>query len=120
MMEYVLWHHPRCSQSRKAFALLEERGIAFQTRLYLREVPTVAELQQVLHKLDISATNLIRKTERVFKEIPNSDSLSSEEWIEWMHRYPILIQRPILMDDHQAKIGRPPENIFNLSSLTAS
>lgn len=54
MMEYVLWHHPRCSQSRKIFSLLEERGIAFQTRLYLQEVPTVAERQQVLHKFNFS------------------------------------------------------------------
>lgn len=109
-----LYHNPRCSKSRQALALLEEKGISPEIRLYLSDVPSKKELTTILNKLDIPAEKLIRKGEKVYKEQFKGEKLSQGEWINAMVEHPKLIERPILINGDKAMIGRPPENVLEI------
>ncbi len=112
-----LWHNPRCSKSRQAKALLDERGIAYTERRYLDDPPTPAELGAVLTALDLEPWEITRMGEPVAKELalkarPRDDRAA---WITTLAEHPILIERPILVTgDGRAALGRPPEAIVAL------
>lgn len=110
----VIYHNPRCRKSREALAMVEEKGISPQIRLYLKEPLNKEELTGVLKKLGISAEELVRKGEAIYKETYKGQTLSEEEWIEAMVRHPKLIERPILEVGEKAVVGRPPERVLEL------
>jgi arsenate reductase len=115
MSKVVLWHNPRCSKSRAALALLQEHSVEPQIRLYLEERPTYEELQQLLKTLQLSASELIRTTESLYKELSLKDQDGSDAaLLKAMVEHPKLIQRPILVVGQRAKIGRPPEDLLEL------
>ena len=102
-----LYHNPRCSKSRKALELLEQRGVEFETYLYLKE-GIAKEDMAILVTLD----GIVRK-----KDLDNSvkiDFSSNEEVSELLESMPKLLERPILIRDGNAVIGRPPEDILTL------
>ncbi len=107
-----LWHNPRCSKSRAAKALLDERGVAYVERNYFDDPPTLDELDQVLTALGLEPWEVARLHEPVAAELgmkawPHDDRL---RWLGAMVAHPILIERPILVaDDGRARLGRPPE-----------
>lgn len=109
----ILLHNPRCSKSRQALAILEERGCDFQTRLYLEEPLSKAELQEILSALGMQPSELARRGEQAFKD-GNLKSASEEQILDAMLAEPKLIERPILMDKGKAVLGRPPENVLEL------
>lgn len=109
-----IYHNPRCSKSRCSLDLLTERGIEFEIVKYLEEVPTKKELKSLLKKLNIKAEELVRKGEKEYKENYIGKTLSEEEWIEAMVKYPKLIERPIFENGDKAVIGRPPERVLEL------
>lgn len=109
----ILLHNPRCSKSRQALAILEERGCDFQTRLYLEEPLSKAELQEILGALGMQPSELVRRGEQAFKD-GNLKSASEEQILDAMLAEPKLIERPILMDKGKAVLGRPPENVLEL------
>lgn len=107
-------HNTRCSKSRAALKLLEEAKVDIDIVNYLENPLTADELKEVLIKLDLPASALIRKSEEAYKLNFKGKTLSEDEWIEAMVKYPKLIERPIVIKGDQAVVGRPPENIMRL------
>ncbi|MDV9033536.1 arsenate reductase (glutaredoxin) [Pseudomonas sp. RAC1] len=115
MPELTLYHNPRCSKSRGALELLEARGLAPTIVRYLETPPDAATLHALLGKLGIGARQLLRSGEDEFKTLGLANpALSEAQLIEAMVQHPKLIERPILVVDDKAVIGRPPENILEL------
>ncbi len=110
----TIYHNPRCSKSRRTLALLEEKGRDFVVKEYLKNPPSKDELKQIVKLLEIKPINLVRKGEPEFKEHFKGKSLSDDEWLEAMVNYPKLIERPIVINEHKAVIGRPPENVLDI------
>ena len=113
-MSVVIWHNPRCSKSRQTLALLEERGVAPQVRLYLEDGPSEAELREALALLGLPAGDLVRRGEAAFKEEGLSKGSSDAEILAAMVRVPKLIERPIVFAGDKAAIGRPPEAVLDI------
>lgn len=117
MTDICIYHNPRCSKSRQTLALIEAQGISPQIELYLDNIPSAATLQNLLHKLGISARELLRTSEAAYRERGLSDtSLSDAELIQAMREEPKLIERPIVVAGDRAVLGRPPENVLALLS----
>jgi arsenate reductase len=112
-MALTLWHNPRCAKSREALALLKERGIDPDLRLYLKSPPIEDEIVELLRRLRIPAIALVRTKEAAFRDLGLADA-DDTALVAAMAAHPILIERPILDDGHRAVIGRPPEKILDL------
>lgn len=113
-MSLKIYHNPRCSKSRDSFNLLTEKGLTFETVEYIKTPLSKEELTELLSKLNIPAKDLIRKGEKDFKENFKGKELSEEEWIDAMLSFPKLIERPIVVKDDKAVIGRPIEKVIDL------
>ena len=109
-----IYHNPRCTKSRQGLEALEKSGEQFEVIKYLENIPTKDELRKILGYLNISAENLVRKNEAIWKENYRGKDLSEEEILDAMIQYPKLIERPIVLRDNRAVIGRPTEKIFDL------
>lgn len=114
MQNIQIWHNPRCSKSRNAMTLLEEKGINADVVKYLESTPTKEQLTDVLKKLNMSAKELLRTGEDVYKELNLKDENDEEKLIDIMVENPILIERPIIIKDDKAVIARPIENLEEL------
>lgn len=114
MQNIQIWHNPRCSKSRNALALLEEKGIEADIIKYLEKTPNKDELKNVLKLLGISAKELLRVDEDIYKELNLKDISDEELLVEAMVNNPKLIQRPIIIRDNKAVIARPIENLEEL------
>ncbi|MGH8175551.1 MAG: arsenate reductase (glutaredoxin) [Steroidobacter sp.] len=114
MAEFTIYHNPKCTKSRAALALLEERGLKPEVIEYLKTPPSSAELREVVRRLGIRPKELVRKGEEIYKEKYAGKTLSDAQWIEAMVRDPILIERPIVITGERAAIGRPTENVQEL------
>jgi arsenate reductase len=115
MSDIQILHNPRCSKSRQTLALLEEKGIEPEIIKYLDTPPSATELKQILQKLGISARDLLRKGEDDYKALNLKDpSLSEDELIDAMVKHPKLIERPIVIRDNKARLGRPPESVLDI------
>jgi len=111
----TIWHNPRCSKSRQTLALLEENGHSPTIRLYLKDTPTKAEIEAVLAQLGLSPSDLLRKGEKLYKELQLSDA-SEDQILASMVEHPVLIERPIVLHNGRAAVGRPPEQVLALFS----
>lgn len=115
MAAMTLYHNPRCSKSRNALQLLEERGLNPAIVRYLETPLSAAQLQDLLGKLGIPARQLLRSGEDEYKSLGLSEpNLTDAQLIEAMAAQPKLIERPILVVGEKAVIGRPPENILEI------
>ena len=114
-MSITIYHNPKCSKSRQTLKLLEEQAKGIDVIEYLKNPPTVKKLKEILSLLKFSPRDLMRKKEAEYKDLGlyNSD-LSDEGLIEFMVKYPILIERPIVLANGKAALGRPPENVLNI------
>ncbi len=114
-MAVTIYHNPRCSKSRQTLSLLEEKGIKPEIIEYLQSPPSPDDLKNILKKLGLSARELMRKNEDAYEENGlDDDSLSDDDLINAMINNPILIERPIVLSNDMAAIGRPPENILEI------
>ena len=112
----TLYHNPRCSKSREALNLLREQGLEPEVILYLETPPNAKTLKAILGKLGISARELLRKGEDAYKELNLADeTLSEAALIKAMVENPKLIERPIAINGDKAVIGRPPENVLQVT-----
>ncbi len=109
-----IYHNNMCSKSRAALNLLKDNNEEIEIQEYLKEVPSKAELKEILKMLQMKPLDLIRKNETIFKENYKDKNLSDEEWIDIMLENPVLIERPIVVKDGKAAIGRPIEKIIEL------
>jgi arsenate reductase len=107
-------HNPRCRKSREGLKILEESGQSFTVIEYLKQPLSKEELDDLLKKLDMNAIDLVRKTEKDWKENFKGKELTHDEVIEAMLTYPKLIERPIVISGDKAVVGRPPEKILGL------
>jgi arsenate reductase len=114
-MTVTIWHNPRCSKSRQTLGLLEERGIAPNIVTYLETPPSVEELVKVLDLLGRTPRELMRKGEAEYKEqgLDNVD-LTDAQLVEAMVATPKLIERPVVLANGKAAVGRPPESVLNI------
>ena len=110
----TIYHNPRCGKSRQTLALIQEKEEEVQVVKYLETPLTKDELRSLVEKLGITAEQLIRKNEKIFKENYKGKELSEEEWLEAMVAHPILMERPIVVKGDKAVLGRPPENVLEL------
>ncbi|MFP2240180.1 arsenate reductase (glutaredoxin) [Pseudescherichia vulneris] len=112
----TIYHNPRCSKSRETLALLKENGVEPEVVLYLDTPPTAETLKKLLKMLGMnSARELMRQKEDLYKELNLADSaLSEDALIAAMVAHPKLIERPIVVKDGQARIGRPPEQVLEI------
>ncbi len=113
-MSVIIWHNPRCSKSRATLALLQERGIAQEVRLYLEDAPTAGEIREALTMLETGAEKLVRKGEATYKEAGLSRDSDDAALIAAMAAHPKLIERPIVFAGGKARIGRPPEAVLEI------
>ncbi|WP_417779758.1 arsenate reductase (glutaredoxin) [Stutzerimonas xanthomarina] len=115
MTELILYHNPRCSKSRNALELLEQRGLSPSVVRYLETPPSADELKQILARLGISPRQLLRSGEEDYKILNLADpALTDEQIIDAMVAHPKLIERPILVAGDVAVIGRPPEKVLEI------
>lgn len=114
-MTTVIYHNPRCSKSRQTLALLEKKTQDIRVVKYIETPPTASELKAILKALKIDARALLRKGEDEYKALNLSDtSLSESKIIAAIASHPKLMERPVVMREKNAVIGRPPENIQEL------
>jgi arsenate reductase len=113
-MALTIWHNPRCSTSRATLALLTERGLTPEIRLYLQHPPSEAELTHLLTLLDLPVSALIRSKEPLWRELALPADAEDDLLIATLADYPMLIERPIVISGTRAAIGRPPEFVLTI------
>ncbi|NWA60777.1 arsenate reductase (glutaredoxin) [Pantoea sp. B9002] len=111
-----IYHNPRCSKSRETLALLQENGIEPEVVLYLETPPDVPTLKRLLQLLGMHcARELMRRKEDLYKELALANSeLSEDHLLQAMVDHPKLIERPIVINGEQARMGRPPEAVLEI------
>ncbi|HZF69425.1 arsenate reductase (glutaredoxin) [Sulfuricurvum sp.] len=109
----IIWHNPKCSKSREALKLLEEKGGSTEVFKYLDTPPSRDEIVALLQKLGISARELMRTKEDLYKELGLAKVTDEAKLIDALAEYPKLIERPILIDGNRAVIGRPVEKVID-------
>ncbi|MDZ4336420.1 MAG: arsenate reductase (glutaredoxin) [Pseudomonas sp.] len=115
MTAMTLYHNPRCSKSRSALQLLEDRGFNPTIVRYLETPLSADQLQALLAKLGIGPRQLLRTGEDEYKTLGlNDPQLTDAQLIDAMVSQPKLIERPILVVGDKAVIGRPPENVLEI------
>ncbi len=109
----TIFHNPRCSKSRQTLALLEERGLETKIVEYLQDPPDETVLRDVLTKLSMSPRALLRKKEAADAGL-DEPGLSDDDLIRAMVQNPAVIERPIVLANGKARIGRPPESVLDI------
>jgi len=114
-MVVTIYHNPRCSKSRQTLKLLQDKGIEPRIVEYLRTPPDKETLRHLITMLGISPRELLRRKEAPYKELGLADpQKSDEEIIAAMVEHPVLIERPIVVKDERAALGRPPEQVLEI------
>ncbi|WP_417437896.1 arsenate reductase (glutaredoxin) [Idiomarina sp.] len=114
MSQVTIYHNPRCSKSRQTLELLKQNDVEPEIVEYLKTPPNAAELKDILEKLGLSADQLMRKKEDVYKELGLAGINNEDELITAMVNNPKLIERPIVIQGNKAAIGRPPEAVLDI------
>lgn len=112
----TIYHNPRCRKSREGLEILENQGVDFTIYNYIKEPLTYLEILELIKKLGIEPIELVRKNEPIWKENYKGKNLSQEDIVRAMEEHPKLIERPIVVKDDQAVVGRPPSIIKELIS----
>ncbi|MFU8895822.1 MAG: arsenate reductase (glutaredoxin) [Gammaproteobacteria bacterium] len=114
-MAVTIYHNPRCSKSRQTLALLESRGVSPRIVEYLKTPPDRATIVALLRKLDMPARQLVRSKEPEFAALGLDAAAATEDMlIDAMASHPKLIERPVVVVDRRARIGRPPEAVLEI------
>lgn len=110
-----IYHNQRCSKSRCTLDILKDKSVEMEVIDYQVNPPSSEELKDILRMLDMKPLDLIRKGEDIYKGNFKGKELSDEEWIDVMIKHPKLIERPIVVNNGRAVIGRPPENVQRIT-----
>lgn len=114
-MSAKIYHNPRCSKSRQTLELLHEHNIDTDIIEYLQNPPDKQELEELLALLNLEPRQLMRTGESEYAELGlDNESLSRDALIEMMVAHPKLIERPIVVHNGKAAIGRPPEKVLDI------
>lgn len=110
-----IFHNPRCSKSRQTLALLQEQGIEPEIIRYLETPPDEAMIRDIVGRLNTGARALIRTGEAAYKELGlDNPALSDDQLIHALATHPKLIERPVVLHQGRAALGRPPENVLDI------
>lgn len=110
-MNDVFLHNPRCSKSRAALELVRVAGLELPVREYLRDPLSIDELRDLVQTLGVRPIDIVRRGEAAYSELGLSDASADEDVLRAMAEHPILIERPIVVRDGRAVVGRPPETV---------
>lgn len=114
-MNVTIYHNPRCGKSRQTLQLLKDNGIEPVIFEYLKSPPSAEQLDALLQQLGLEPRELMRTKEAAYKEHGLADdSLDRHALIDAMIKHPILIERPIVVANGKAAIGRPPEAVLSI------
>ncbi|MCL1115772.1 MULTISPECIES: arsenate reductase (glutaredoxin) [Pseudomonadati] len=115
MTKITILHNPRCSKSRETLALVQEKSDDINVVEYLKNAPSVDEIANILTLLGLSARQLMRTKETEYKELGLQDEkLTEAQLIQAMVNTPKLIERPIVLANGKAAIGRPPASVLTI------
>jgi len=109
----TIWHNPRCSKSRTTLELIRGQGIEPEIRLYQDNAPDEAEIRATIALLNITAADLVRTGEALYKELGLKDA-DEAALIKAMSENPKLIERPVVIANNKAALGRPPESVLDI------
>lgn len=109
-----IYHNPRCRKSRETLDIIQNKGMQVEIIDYLNTPPSEQELREILTYLGVSPEEIVRKGEPEYKENFKGKTLSDEQWIKALIDYPKLMERPIVVKNKKAVVGRPPENVLRL------
>lgn len=109
-----IYHNPRCSKSRQTLSIIEDAGKEVEIIDYQKNPISEEELHEVFEKLNLPIIYLIRTGEDIYKSEFKDKTLSDDEWIKALIKYPKMMERPIVVNDDEAVLGRPPENVNKL------
>jgi arsenate reductase (glutaredoxin) len=112
-MPVTIYHNPRCNTSRKTLALLQDRGITPTVIEYLKTPYSEAKLKELLGQMGLPAKAVVRKKEAAAAGVDPA-KLSEDQLIAAMAKYPIIVERPIVVSGGKAALGRPPENVLKV------
>lgn len=112
--EVTIWHNPRCGKSREALKLIEAEGIDPRIVRYLEECPSEEEIRSVLSMLGVGARELMRTKDPLYKELSLQTVTDEAALIRTMAENPKLIERPVVIKNGKAVLGRPPEKVISL------
>ena len=113
-MAITIYHNPRCSKSRKTLEIINAASVEPTVVLYLKERPDATEILGLADKLGLRVMDLLRRGESTFKDAEDLPDLQDDNALaDWIAAHPIVLQRPIVVNDESGKavIGRPPENV---------
>lgn len=114
MEKTTIYHNPRCGKSRAALEILKQENQNVEIREYLKVPLNKVELKELVKKLAIKPSELVRTKEKLCKETYKSSEMTSAKWITAMAKHPILMERPIVVKGNQAVIARPPEKALEV------
>jgi arsenate reductase len=117
MSKITIWHNPRCSKSRAVATLLQENGVEAEIVKYLDEDLTVDQLKELLSMLGIEPRELMRTKEAIYRELNLKEESDPDKLIEAMVAHPRLVERPIVIKEGKAVIGRPIEKVIELLEI---
>tara|TARA_B000000477_G_C5919767_1_gene154777 strand:+ start:131 stop:475 length:345 start_codon:yes stop_codon:yes gene_type:complete len=109
-----IYHNPRCRKSRETLSIIQSHHYECEIIEYLKNPISKSELKNLINMLNISAFDLLRKEEKLFKKKYKHQNLTEEDCLDLLYMHPILIQRPIVVKDNSAILGRPPINVLDL------
>ena len=109
----TIWHNPRCSKSRQTLALLQAKG-AVTIRKYLEDAPSADEIKKVQALLSVPLIRMMRPKDARFRDLGLSVSDDEATLLAAMVDNPILIERPIVLANGKAAIGRPPDAVLEI------
>ncbi|QNL20634.1 arsenate reductase (glutaredoxin) [Hyphobacterium sp. CCMP332] len=110
----IIYHNPRCRKSRETLEIIKSAGYNPEVYEYLKNPLSKNQLQDLLKKLNKSAEEIVRKNEAEFKENYKGKDLKESDYLNMIVKFPKLLERPIVVDENRAIIGRPPENVLSL------
>ncbi len=114
-MSITIYHNPRCSKSRQTLRLLEQHGVTPTIVEYLTDVPSAADIERLIDLLGVDVRDVVRTGESTYTDLQLHDpNLGRAEIVQAIVDNPILLQRPIVVSDDRAIVGRPPNNVLSL------
>jgi len=112
-LKIIIYHNPRCSKSRAVLSILNSKGVEFDLIDYIKNPPNQAILKKILYKMGGNAADLLRTNEREYQDLGLKNA-TDEKILDAITSNPILLQRPIVISDTKAIIGRPPERVLDI------
>ena len=112
MSKIIIYQKPTCTTCRQVYAALKESGVDFESVNYYTAPISKGKLRELLKKMGLSAGELLRKKEEIYKTLELAEKkLSENELMDLMVKYPDLIQRPIVEKGDKAILARPAERL---------